>query len=165
MKRFNFSPYSVTALLTAALGLLLLLTALSWTMVSVDSPRVPAPMSYQMPQDITHGAATAEELQAALERPLFWKERRPIIQIAEEPQLATADGIRLVGVIIRGSERTALLNTGQGVERARVGETVAGWRVESMSNSRATLSAGDRTVEIDVASPRSELIQLKPVNP
>lgn len=165
MNRFNFSPYSVTALLTAVLGLLLLLTVISWSMVSVDSPRVPVPMSYQMPQDINHGAATAEELQATLERPLFWKERRPTAQVVDEPLLATADGIRLVGVIIRGSVRTALLNTGQGVERARVGETVAGWRVESVNNGRVKLTAGERTVEIDVVSPRSELIQLKPVKP
>lgn len=165
MKRFNLSPDSVTVLLSALLGLLILLSVISWTMVSVEPPRVPAPMSYQMPQDINYGAATAEELQATLERPLLWKERRPTAQMVDEPLLATADGIRLVGVIIRGSVRTALLDTGQGVERVQVGETVAGWRVESVNNGRARLTAGERTVEIDVAPPRSELIQLKPVKP
>lgn len=164
MKRLNFGAHLVTLILIALLSLFIMLAAGAWFLVTVETSRVPAPMSYKMPQDITHGAPSLEELQVVLERPLFWNERQPFIFIeATETEAASADGIRLVGIIIKGSVQTALLATNLGIKRARAGETVAGWHVESVSNGRVKLTSGERTVDVEVTKPRSSLIQLAPV--
>lgn len=167
MRRLRITSRSVTALLMILLGLLLLLAAAGWLLPSAEAPRIPAPMSYQMPLDLAEGVATAEEMQQVLERPLFWKERRPLppaLAAEGAVPVASADGLRVVGVIVRDNVQTALLVTGQGVERARIGDTVAGWRVESVSANSVRLVSAERTVDLDVVQPRSERIRLEPAN-
>lgn len=168
MSRLRISSRYVTASLVTLFVMFLLLAVALWTFLSVEAPRVPAPMSYRMPLDPSKGVATAEELREVLARPLFWMERRPqavVVEAEDVVPAASADGIRVVGVIVRGDVQTVLLNTGQGVERARIGDTVAGWRVESATGASVKLVSGERTVDLDVVQPRNELIRLESIDP
>lgn len=168
MRRLPINSQSVSMLLLGLLGLFLLLAVAGWLLPSTEVLRIPAPADYQMPQDLTAGRASDQELQQVLERPLFWPTRRPLPEaVAEEEQApaASIDGIRVAGVILRGPVQTALFQTGQGVVRARVGETVSGWRVEALSASSVRLTSGDRSVELDVLQPRGDQVRLEPVNP
>lgn len=98
------------------------------------------------------------------DRPLFFPSRRPFVSlVAAEPQApSTADlpAIELIGVLLTGHGRAALVQPGGEPAAHWVHErqTVAGWLVEKIAADRVRLRGGDRVeivrLRVDQARPR-----------
>ena len=100
------------------------------------------------------------DLVTTVQRPLFEASRQPMGGVAPPlPQVAAAmpaaaqadaAGFRLVGVIVSDERTTALLTVpGQAATlRVEAGDTVEGWKVETLKLSHMTLERQGRRVEL-----------------
>jgi len=88
-------------------------------------------------------------LAVVLERPVFSETRRPRGTATGGAQ-ATPIDFTLLGVVISGSQRSALIRTGKGeaVQRLTEGEDIAGWKLVQIAPDRIVVRR-DR-VEADV---------------
>lgn len=165
MKRLNISSRQLTLLQIGILAALLSLTIAGWTLTSAEQPRTASTADYSIPSALLDDRAIASDVSDILERPLFWASRRPV-EAAEEQaanDVISVDGIRVLGIIVKGGTPSVLLNTGQRIARARVGDDVSGWRVNAIATHSVTLASGDRVVELQITAPRNPLIRLDPV--
>ncbi len=90
------------------------------------------------------------------ERPLFTATRRPAAAVVSDgpatPQVLDTS-IQLAGVILSGGRRVALIQL-EGVPRpvsVEVGNTVGGWKVESIGAEAVVLRSGETTREITLS--------------
>lgn len=107
-------------------------------------PRPPAPAS----------PAPLSEYQATLERPLFYPDRRlpagdsgaSDSDLAPSPAPGNGSRLTLTAIVEENGEHTALLGApGLATSaRARTGDTVAGWRVEQITDDSVTVSLDGR---------------------
>ena len=94
-----------------------------------------------------------ETFDEVVERPLFFRSRRPPDPDAapppEAPPAPKADFV-LTGLVISGKERLALLRPAGSKTVARVhqGEEIEGWRVEAIHADRVVLKRGETVQEI-----------------
>lgn len=105
------------------------------------SPQGPAPMP------------PIETFDEVVERPLFFRSRRPPDPDAAPPPEAAAPpkaDFVLTGLIISGTERLALLRPAgsKTVERVHQGAEIEGWRVEAIHADRVVLKRGETVQEI-----------------
>jgi general secretion pathway protein N len=79
-----------------------------------------------------------------LQRPLFAETRRPPPPEAAQDTLGAADGFTLLGTIIAGDGKSALIRYGRPPKLARVGEgqAVEGWTVREILPDRVLLEHG-----------------------
>lgn len=95
-------------------------------------------------------------LAVVLERPVFAQSRRPSGRAAEGAA-ATSIDFTLSGVVISGSERSALIRpTSDGtIQQLRIGESVAGWRLLEIASDRVIVQrdATEAEVFLDFAAP------------
>jgi hypothetical protein len=84
-----------------------------------------------------------------VERPLFNQGRRPS-RGAENESVKTNNPLVLIGTVITPDISEALFHSQQnnGVIRARLGEWVEGWKVDSIEPDRVTVRRDERTAEI-----------------
>lgn len=100
------------------------------------APLPPAPAAAGLPPL----GAFAEVLQ----RPLFAETRRPPPPEAAQDTLGAADGFTLLGTIIAGNGKSALIRYGRPPKLARLGEgqAVEGWTVREILPDRVLLEHG-----------------------
>lgn len=122
-----FSIWLMAAVLACGLVAVLLFV---W--VDTDQQRVPYLNVQVLPEEVS---AVDVAPDAALTRPLFWAERRPVEPVmavveAEQPTpLQELAGARLLGVLAKDDHYTALLEVDGKVERVTQGSTVKEWKV------------------------------------
>ncbi|BEP95135.1 hypothetical protein GmRootA79_35190 [Acidovorax sp. A79] len=110
---------------------------------SPPSPRKPdLPKVEPMPQPIKVHA------KQAVERPLFWASRRPVVVDEKKSSLVTElSQSRLTAVLESGAQRVAILLRADGTTLKVTGETKP-WRLESFDGRKAVfVSADDQRVE------------------
>ena len=78
---------------------------------------------------------------AVTDRPLFSPSRRPAAAPAGAAQSPLESRYRLVGVVIAGSERHALVSEGKRHLELRLGSTLEGWVVTGIAADRVTLAS------------------------
>lgn len=152
-------PLRRAGLISAALAGAWLALELVWQPVSpppLPPQDAPLPEQPALP-DLTVEQPLLAEFKSTLERPLFSQERRPEEAVDdEEAGLATpveptdAPALRLTAVIVDAEGRSALLEQpgeAQGL-RMREGDTIVGWRLESVADDRVVLSAGEKRSEL-----------------
>lgn len=114
-----------------------------------------------------------EAFDEVVERPLFFRSRRPPDPDAAPPPEAAAAAktdFVLTGLVISGKERLALLRpTGSKiVERVHQGEEIEGWRVEAIHADRVVLKRGETVQEIrleDRPPPKPKVRRKRPKRP
>jgi hypothetical protein len=86
-----------------------------------------------------------------LHRPIFATDRQPIIEPME--------GISLLGAGSVGEDYMVLLQAGEQVVRAHVGDQLMGWRITALARDRAFFQRGDekRMLLLDLKSRRAAM--------
>lgn len=164
MKRAPLSETRLTLLLVVSIGFFFALAALLWLKTEGDYLRALRLPEFQLPV-LSGSESGADNLEAVLERPLFWAGRRPVespTEVAPTAVEPNADGIRVIGTLLQGSTHSALLAIGDGVVRVSVGsELPGGWKITSVASGRVRMSNGSRVAEMEVLRPRSDTVHLE----
>lgn len=160
MKRYvSLATPLLSFALVVAVGLILA----GWFVVTAEPIRTPYIAPYELPADMQE---SDRAVQSALQAPLFWESRTAesdqVDGVEEVVSEANIDGFRLLGVL----GETVLVQKGKDdpVRKLRVGETLDGYAVESISGQGVVLVSAGRRVELAIKSQRPSSIVLKPVN-
>lgn len=148
-------------LVTAVFALLALFL---WVGTVAEPLRVAHLPDFHLPDDkLLAGSENGPLAGPASERPLFWPSRRPPSEAEAAPQVAaSAEGIQLLGVVVQGGVRMALLGTKEGVMRVRDADQVLGWKVDQIRPEGVRLLNGQQKVELLVTPKRREGIRIEP---
>lgn len=105
-------------------------------------PLPPLPAAFDLPPLASYAEVA--------ERPLFSPARRKPPEAAGQDLLGKSSSFVLVGIVISGSGRVALVQHGQPAEMARLGEgqAVEGWTLQSILPDRVVLQHGASEVEL-----------------
>jgi hypothetical protein len=122
--------------------------------VTPPEPPATAEPPAALPSAVAYRAPEAAAFSGVLERPLFAPSRRPppdapppAVEAAPE---ASPFELELVGVVISGEERVALVRQPgiQELLRVAVGRMVGGWQVETIEPDRVLFRSGDTLKEV-----------------
>ncbi len=126
--------------LVAAIGVCLLIAGLLYFVVGERPSRVPYLNTQLLPNEAAADSVSPEN---SLERPLFWPARRPVALQAEMPLdkeeagedelVEPLEGVRLLGIMIKGESFTALLDVEGKVVRVQQGASIKQWSVSDIS--------------------------------
>lgn len=143
------------------------LAAFLWLTTTAEPLRVAHLPDFHLPSDkLLAGRGQSLVKGPASERPLFWPSRRPPSESEEAPQVAaSAEGIQLLGIVVQGGVRMALLGTKGGVMRVRDADQVMGWKVDQIRPEGVRLVNGQQKVELLVTPKRREGIRIEPAGP
>lgn len=146
--------------LVIAIALAGLACIAGWLLVTVEAPRTPHVMTHELPDQLR---SNREALHVALESPLFWESRQPLVleEPVVQPEVApeTLEGVRLVGIVAD----TALLKEGEVVRRVRRGAKFNGFVLDRIEGNRVTLISPSRTVELKIVKEAPSSVVLKPL--
>ncbi|MAL94634.1 MAG: hypothetical protein CME40_06130 [Haliea sp.] len=157
----------LVCLLLAGLWALQLLWLLLRVIVPASPPPVyPAADALEVDPLLARPPVTAEARQAWLARPLFWEGRRPQDVVVEaEPEendsAGKLEGITLLGLFGAGEQGGAILAVKGEQRRLLVGDTVRGWRLETLSGRTARFVADGREVELELERLASDAIRVQ----
>lgn len=152
------------AALTSLMGLTCL--ALAWTIYEAsglstgsDLAVTDATASTQvtpLPPKPDFAMPDKNSLVVILERPVFSQTRRPPARIVAGSVPPKSVDFTLAGVLISGSERSALLRAGNGglAQQLKVGEVIAGWTLVEVAADRVIVrrDAVETEIFLDYAS-------------
>lgn len=84
---------------------------------------------------------------------------RPIFAVDRQPMIEPMEGITLLGTGSVGDDYMVLLQTGEQVVRAHVGDQLLGWRITALAQDRAFFQRGDekRMLLLDLKSRRAAM--------
>ena len=151
-------------LVVVVLALFLLLQVLLSLvqLVAYDGPAPRAPATDALTVADLREAQLIDDAssQALIARPLFWETRRPVAAVAEpvvaeetETRSPGLKNVTLVGVFGGGDTGGAILVVKGKKRRVVVGDSVDGWRLESVAPDRAVfLSGGERDEKVLVTA-------------
>jgi len=94
--------------------------------------------------------ASADERQEFRERPLFWPSRRVESEVETteqelgQSQLATIEGVKLVGIFVSADSTGIIVLLDGEKRRLQVGDELNNWRVKSVSAQEVVLFADGR---------------------
>jgi hypothetical protein len=111
-----------------------------------------------LPPDPRFAMPSESSFTAVLQRPLFSANRRPVHDAASaKASLAASADFTLIGVVISGHERYALVrpSSGDGIQRVKEGGELTGWSAVSIGSDRVLLRQGtlQREVVLDYKVP------------
>lgn len=124
--------------------------------------------------DYVLGFAPSEVYPQITQRPVFFKDRRPPAEVEvreEKPAPAKVGGhaptLTLKGVVGVGSERFALVSLGnkKAVQRLKLGEEIAGWRVSEIHHDRLVLVGGTEKQDVLLRSYKPFVPSRAPAKP
>lgn len=160
----RLSANQLTLILTSLVALTIGCIFLIWLIVDSDPLRAVNLPGYELPA-LPESTAKREDLEAALERPLFWASRRPLDKVEETAateQTEDSSGFTLLGTLIQGQAHAALLQTPGGVVRAQAEtELPGGWSVAWVEPGKVKIFSGDRTAELEVKNKLNDAILLE----
>lgn len=162
----NRLSVAVTRVLLLSIFVCCLVVGLFWYFITAEQVRVPYMPPYDLPEENT---TVGVGMDYALESPLFWESRRPVPELEsqiEEPvqiQVGPIAGVKLLGIIIRDSVRTALLGVDKNNIKVVKGDEVNGWLVEQVFADKVVLIANGQTAELSIVRERPDSIKLEPV--
>lgn len=153
---------------SAALAITLVVGAVLVKTRTMPEPIEPAPAAVSAVQ-IEEPVEAGAESDALVERPLFWRSRRPLAPPEpeaepEEPQPRrsqyedTLDNAKLLGVFVSGPQAGAILKIKGKRHRVLVHEEIDGWQLISLTPGSATFlgpldssDPGERQLELEHA--------------
>jgi len=112
-------------------------------------PGATLPVGSAMAPQLVKVHPEIESIQDITERPLFWKSRRPLLEVEpEEPQendsTGDLDKIKVLGVYANGAMVAGVKDKG----RIAVGEEVFGWTLESIKGNSLEFSKAGRKKQL-----------------
>ncbi len=164
MNQVLISPSKVTVALSAAITASILLAMLLWFWIDVEPVRTP----YLNIEDLPSAQMTSvRDVDAVLARPLFWQGREPVLASeetvaeVESQQASPLKNIKLLGIVLNGDVRTALLEVDGKVISAQVGQAIQDWTVEKVTAKEVNFVAGTKQEVLTLVRERPDSIQLE----
>lgn len=164
MSQVLISPPKVTVALSAAIAVSILLAMLLWFWIDVEPVRNPYLNIEDLPST---QMASVSDVDTVLARPLFWQGREPVLAPEETvaevdtPQASPLKNIKLLGIILTGDVRTALLEVDGKVISAQVGQAIQDWTVEKVTAKEVNFVAGTKQEVLTLVRERPDSIQLE----
>lgn len=164
MKNKLISPQKVTAVLFAAIGMSILFAVLLWFWIDAEPVRNPYLNIEDLPSMQMHSAS---DIDAVLARPLFWAERQPVkpaedVVVAVEPAIiAPLMNVQLLGVVLTGDIRTALLKVEDKIVSVQAGQIIQNWTVDEITAKEIVFAAGAEQKILSLVRERPDSIQLE----
>lgn len=164
MSQVLISPPKVTAALSAAIVVSVLLAMLLWFWIDVEPVRNPYLNIEDLPST---QMASVSDLDAVLARPLFWQGREPVLTPEETvaevdtPQASPLKNIKLLGIILTGDIRTALLEVDGKVISVQAGQAIRDWTIEEVSAKEVSFVAGTKQTILSLVREIPDSIQLE----
>lgn len=167
MSQVSISHSKVTAALIAAIALFVLVAVLLWVWTDVDPVRNPALSIEGLPSSHVQSVSNTEEV---LARPLFWHGRQPSKMTEDanaEDEGAVAISplkeIKLLGIILTGDIRTALLSVEGKVISAHAGQVIQNWTIDDVTAKEVVFVAGTDQTILSLVRKRPASIQLEAI--
>lgn len=164
MSQTLISPPKVTAILLVAIVISILLAILLWFLIDTEPVRNPYLNIEALPSAQIH---TATDIDAVLARPLFWQEREPVLAPEEtvvEVETLKASPLRniqLLGIILTGDVRTALLKVEDKIVSVQAGQVIQNWTVDKITAKEVSFVADDEQTALSLVRERPDSIQLE----
>lgn len=166
MSKHNRLSMIVTRVLILSIFACCLIAGLFWYFITVQPVRIPYMQPYELPEE---NAAVEIDTSIALESPLFWDGRRPVAEPesadgeSSAVEIGSIDGVKLLGIIVQGSVRTALLDIDKKTQKVVKGDEVNGWIVDQVFADKVVLKGNDQIVELSIVRERPDSIKLESV--
>jgi Tfp pilus assembly protein PilP len=164
MRKASISPLNVTVALSATIVVSVFLAIFLWFWTDVEAVRIPHLSIEDLPSAQTYSTS---DIEAVLARPLFWQGREPIprpeepVDKVEDKMALPLEGIKLLGIILTGDVRMALLEVGGKVMTAKAGQVIQNWKVEKVTAKEIVFVAGAEQTVLSLVHERPDSIQLK----
>ncbi len=164
MSQALVSSHKVTAVLSVAVVVAVLFAVFLWFFVDVEPVRTPILNIEELPSTQMQSASDINEV---LARPLFWHGRQASVVLEEggaEPEdvvVSPLKAIKLLGIVLTGDIRTAILEVEGKVVSVHAGLPVQGWTVEKVTAKEVVFVAGtDQTsLSLERVRPASILLE------
>lgn len=163
MSQALISSAKVTAGLLAGIAAALCIALLLWFWVSAEPVRNPVLTIEGLP---TAQNQSVSDIEAVLARPLFWEEREPVAV----PEAAVGKAVaaplmevRLLGIILTGEVRTALLEVRGEITSVQAGSAVQDWQVGTITAKEIIFVADTEQTILSLERKRPDSIQLEPI--
>lgn len=164
MSQVLISPPKVTVALFTAIAVSILLAILLWFWIDAEPVRNP----FLNIEDLPSAQMTSvSDLDAVLARPLFWQGREPVlapeetVAEVETPQASPLKNIKLLGIVLTGDVRTALLEVDGKVMSVQAGQTIQDWTIGEVSAKEVSFVAGTKQTVLSLVRERPDSIQLE----
>lgn len=154
--------------LLAATALCVLVAGLLFFWVGDQPLRVPYLNVQLLPDE---ELATDVDFEASLQRPLFWETRRPVVESAiveqvQEPEkeevIEPLVGVRLLGILAKGDDFTALLEIEGKIERVQKGSSIKQWNVSDITGHEVHFSRQGKRSVLSLEREIHKSIKLEP---
>lgn len=164
MKGISITPANVMTALLGAIVLTLLLALLLWFFTDTEEARNP----YLNVEDLPSiQIDSVSDVETVLARPLFWQEREPVEGLSEaaapdaEVTVAPLRDIQLLGIVLSGDVRKALLRVESKLTPVQLGQVVQNWTVEKITMKDVTFAGGDQRQTLSLVRERPSSIELE----
>ena len=125
------------------------------------------PITFQFPETANDAESDGQYVNAAT-RPLFWPSRRaPTAESIIEPLQNGGElegDFKFVGVMIRGSDRQAMLTSKKQFYKVVEGDKLQNWTVQKVTPSSILLVSENGELELTPSKDNTDKIDIKPVN-
>lgn len=164
MNQAMISPPKATAILLVTTAISIVLAILLWFSIDTEPVRNPYLNIEALPSAQIHAGT---DIDAVLARPLFWEGRDPVFApeetIAEVKTAVVSPlmNVRLLGIILTGDVRTALLKVEDKVLSVQAGQLIQNWTVGKVTAKGVSFFAGDEQAELSLVRERPDSIQLE----
>lgn len=168
MNQTFMSPAKVTTGLLAGIAAALSVALLLWFWVGAEPVRNPVLTIEDLP---IADLQTVSDVETVLARPLFWVEREPvknpeqeeIVVVEKKTVAAPLMEVRLLGIILTGKVRTALLEVRGEITSVQVGSAVQDWQVGTINAKEIIFVADSEQKVLSLERERPDSIQLEPI--
>lgn len=164
MSQVLISSPKVTVALSAAITASILLAMLLWFWIDAEPVRNPYLNIEGLPST---QVASVSDLDAVLARPLFWQGREPVLapeeKVAEVETLQASPlkNIKLLGIVLTGDVRKALLEVEGKAMSVQAGQVIQDWTVEKVTAKEVGFVAGTKQTVLSLVRERPDSIQLE----
>lgn len=168
MSQVLISPSKVSIALMTGIAVSLIVAILFWFWIGVEPVRNPTLNIESLPSAQTH---SLNDVTAVLVRPLFWQEREPVTELEEEviavvetAKILPLTQVKLLGIILTGEVRRALLEVEEKVTSVQVGSVIQDWTVEAITAKEIIFVADTEQTVLSLERKRPDSIQLESIH-
>ncbi len=164
MKKTLITPAKVTAALVVAAVCVMLLAVLLWFLTDAEPVRNPYLNIEDLP---SMQIDSVRDAQTVLERPLFWLGREAVevtseaVTQAEVKSVAPLHDIQLLGIVLNGDVRKAILKVEDKITPTQVGQEIQNWTVEDITAKDITFVGGEKRQTLSLVRERPSSIELE----
>ncbi|MDY0205313.1 MAG: hypothetical protein RBR82_01670 [Pseudomonas sp.] len=164
MKGILIASAKVTTALAGAIIVTFVLAVFLWFFTDAEPVRNPHLNVEDLP---FIQIDSVNDVETVLARPLFWQEREPVEDLSEvaaqgaEATVAPLRDIQLLGIVLAGDVRKALLRVEGKITPVLVGQVIQNWTVEEITTKDITFAGEEQRQTLSLVRERPSSIELE----